>query len=154
MFPGEYPPFVSGTLLWSDKEPLKFCKLSCCLDNTAVQHEVAFRIIPSILRLSLWDAFESSLNPPTRWSSSLHDGKERRHVNKLNDSLKSRHVYCTSMCVSYLPSLQASLSVVTAFTKSGTSHQVLEPSQWARQTAPLPMKWWSGIINHTFSRVS
>lgn len=25
-----------------------------------------------MLRLSLWDVFDSSLNPPTRWSSSLH----------------------------------------------------------------------------------
>lgn len=42
------------------------------------------------------------------------------------------------VCVLYLPSLLKLLSDVTAFTKSGTSVQVLEPSQWARQTAPLP----------------
>lgn len=44
------------------------------------------------------------------------------------------------VCVSYLPSLLTLLSDMTAFTKSGTSVQVLEPSQWARQTAPLPNK--------------
>lgn len=38
---------------------------------------------------------------------------------------------------SYLPSLLP-FSVVTALTRTETSVQVLDPSQWARQTAPLP----------------
>lgn len=42
--------------------------------------------------------------------------------------------------VSHLPSLLVLLSNVTAFTRSRTSFQVLNPSQWARQTAPLPDK--------------
>lgn len=45
---------------------------------------------------------------------------------------------CVCVCVTYLPSLLSVISDVTAFTRSGTSVQVLEPSQWARQTAPLP----------------
>jgi hypothetical protein len=28
------------------------------------------------LRLSLWDVFDSSSNPPTRWSSSLKEKKQ------------------------------------------------------------------------------
>lgn len=39
-----------------------------------------------------------------------------------------------------LPSVLWSDRDVTAFTISGTSLQVLEPSQCARQTAPLPDK--------------
>lgn len=38
---------------------------------------------------------------------------------------------------SYLPSLLP-FSELTALTRRETSVQVLEPSQWARQTAPLP----------------
>lgn len=38
---------------------------------------------------------------------------------------------------SYLPSLLP-FSVATALTRTETSVQVLDPSQWARQTAPLP----------------
>lgn len=39
-----------------------------------------------MLRLRLWDVSDSSLNPPTRWSSSLYDGKQMRtnkeHLDK------------------------------------------------------------------------
>lgn len=90
-----------------------------------------------MLRLRLWDISDSSLNPPTRWSSSLYDGKQMR-TNK--EHLDKSGTFFVCFWVLYLPSLLTSLSDVTAFTRSGTSVQVLEPSQWARQTAPLPNK--------------
>lgn len=94
-----------------------------------------------MLRLSFWDVFDSSLNPPTRWSSSLHNGKAKENeIKNIRIGYALFYVCFFCVCVSYLPSLLTLLSDMTAFTKSGTSVQVLEPSQWARQTAPLPNK--------------
>lgn len=81
-----------------------------------------------MLRLSLWDVWDSSLNPPTRWSSSLHNGKQRKE-SKEHLNWMCIFIMCVCLCVSYLPSLLKLLSDMTAFTRSGTSDQVLEPSQ-------------------------
>lgn len=81
-----------------------------------------------MLKLSSWDVFESSLNPPTTCSSSL---KIKTNKYKICALIKSGLIF------SYLPSLLP-FSVMTALTRRETSVQVLDPSQWARQTAPLP----------------
>lgn len=100
-----------------------------------------------MFRLSLWDVLESSLNPPTRWSSSLHVSITKERKSRMcQNSLTWRGCwirFCFFVfleSVSHLPSLLVLLSNVTAFTRSRTSSQVLNPSQWARQTAPLPDK--------------
>lgn len=107
---------------------LSVTKLKCCQHNITMRHEVIQKTIPSMLRLSLWDVFDSSLNPPTRWSSSLHNGKQKKgnkeHLNRM-----CSFIMCVCLCVSYLPSLLTLLSDMTAFTRSGTSDKVLEPSQ-------------------------
>lgn len=107
---------------------LSVTKLKCCQHNITMRHEVIQKTIPSMLRLSLWDVFDSSLNPPTRWSSSLHNGKQKKGIKEpLNRTLIFIMRAC--LCVSYLPSLLTLLSDITAFTRSGTSDKVLEPSQ-------------------------
>lgn len=86
------------------KRPLSIMKLKCCTHNTAVTK----RTIPNMLRLSLWDVFDSSLNPPTRWSSSLQrerkGEKKKRHLNWIP---KLSHINFYSVCLSvcFIPAL-------------------------------------------------
>lgn len=63
-----------------------------------MRQEVIWKTVPSMLRLSLWDVFDSSLNPPARWSSSLHKGKQskgsKEHLNKM-----CTLIVCVYLCV-------------------------------------------------------
>ncbi len=125
---------------------LSVTKLKCCQHNITMRHEVIQKTIPSMLRLSLWDVFDSSLNPPTRWSSSLHNGKQKKGIKEpLNRTLIFIMRAC--LCVSYLPSLLTLLSDITAFTRSGTSDKVLNHHSEQGKQLHILIQFNHGIKN-------
>lgn len=79
MFLGESLLSVHGRQLESAQSPSSFTKLKRQHD-IAKRQELNLKTIPSRLRLSSWDVFVSSLNPPTRWSSSLHSEGNKTNI--------------------------------------------------------------------------
>lgn len=110
-----------------------------CQDNIKMRHEVTKDFTQNV-KAKVMGCFWVIVKSPNKMKlkSAWQKAKEKE--------IKYIRAGCAlfNMCffvfvrVLYLPSLLKLLSDVTAFTKSGTSVEVLEPSQWARQTAPLP----------------
>lgn len=66
----------------------------------------------------------------------------KKNKTDITDDNKPTHCGFTVRMLqkSHLPAFTGLLNAMTALTKRGTSVRVLEPSRWARQVAPLPLK--------------